>query len=76
MVEKSTSLSLRSRLSEALGGVDSLTDNLRGTVVRLETENERLRLEKGHVEKAMSNLHEQVSRSVLYVSLAKFHQKD
>ena len=61
MVEKSNSLSLRSRLNEALGGVDSLTDNLRDTVVRLETENDRLRLEKGHIEEAMSNLHEQVS---------------
>ncbi|XP_019849251.1 PREDICTED: putative leucine-rich repeat-containing protein DDB_G0290503 isoform X7 [Amphimedon queenslandica] len=60
MVERSTSRSLRSRLSEALGGVDSLTDNLRETVVRLETENERLRLEKGHIEEAMSNLHEQL----------------
>ena len=59
-LERSASLSLEAKLNEAVNGVDSLTDGLRETVRELEAENDRLRLEKAHVEKAMSNLHEQV----------------
>ena len=59
-LERSASLSLETKLNEAVSGVDSLTDGLRETVRELEAENDRLRMEKAHVEKAMSNLHEQV----------------